>query len=82
MKPKYLVYVLATQDGQIYTGLITGETATSVTLEQADGTRHTILRNDIDQLQNTGRSFMPEGIEKQIDVEAMADLLAYLMAKK
>jgi putative membrane-bound dehydrogenase-like protein len=82
VKPKYLVYVLATQDGQIYTGLITGETATSVTLEQADGTRHTILRNDIDQLQNTGRSFMPEGIEKQIDVQAMADLLAYLIAKK
>ena len=30
------------------------------------------------ELRTTGLSYMPEGLEKQIDVPAMADLLAYL----
>jgi hypothetical protein len=31
-------------------------------------------------LQSTGVSLMPEGMEKQIDKQAMADLLAYLQS--
>ena len=37
-----------------------------------------MLRLEIDELRSTGQSYMPEGLEKQIDVAAMADLLAYL----
>jgi hypothetical protein len=33
-------------------------------------------------MRNTGRSFMPQGLEKQISVPEMADLLAYLLARK
>ncbi len=29
-------------------------------------------------LRSSGLSFMPEGLEKQLDKQAMADLLAYL----
>ena len=47
-----------------------------------DGTTETVLRIDIEELRSSGLSFMPEGIEKQIDVAAMADLLAYLNAIK
>jgi hypothetical protein len=36
------------------------------------------LRIHIEELRSTGLSFMPEGLEKWIDVPAMADLLAYL----
>ncbi len=82
VKPNYLVYVVSTADGQILSGLITAETATSLSLTQADGTKKTILRSEIDALQNTGRSFMPQGFEKQMSVPEMADLLAYLLAKK
>ena len=38
-------------------------------------TNETILRVNIEELRSTGMSFMPEGLEKQIDVQAMADLL-------
>ena len=41
-----------------------------------------MLRLQIDELRSTGLSFMPEGLEKQIDVPAMADLLAYLNSVK
>jgi hypothetical protein len=33
-------------------------------------------------LRSTGMSFMPEGLEKQVDHQAMADLLAYLNSIK
>jgi putative membrane-bound dehydrogenase-like protein len=82
VKPEFLSYVLVTTAGRIVTGLITAETATSVTIRRADGTTETVLRIDIDELRSTGLSFMPEGLEKQIDVPAMADLLAYLHSTK
>jgi len=36
---------------------------------------------NIEQLTSTGISAMPEGLEKQIDVTAMADLLAYIVQR-
>lgn len=78
VKPRFVVYTAATDDGLVVTGLISGETATSITMVQADGQPRTLLRSDIEELQSTGRSFMPEGLEKQLSVSAMADLLEYL----
>jgi putative membrane-bound dehydrogenase-like protein len=78
VKPQYLSYLLETKRGRTITGMITAETASSLTLRRLDGTAETVLRIDIDVLRSTGLSFMPEGLEKQIDVRAMADLLAYL----
>ncbi len=78
VKPQYQSYVLVTDAGRLVTGLITAEGATSVTVRRADGTAETVLRVHIEELRGTGLSFMPEGLEKQIDVPAMADLLAYL----
>jgi hypothetical protein len=37
-----------------------------------------VLRIDIDAMKSTGMSLMPEGMEKQIDKQALADLLEYL----
>jgi hypothetical protein len=37
-----------------------------------------LQRRAIEQLKSTGQSFMPEGLEKQVDIQAMADLLHYL----
>ena len=71
-----------TDAGRTLTGMITAETANSLTIRRADGTSETVLRIDIEELRSTGLSFMPEGLEKQIDVPAMADLLAYLNSIK
>ena len=82
VKPNYLVYIVSTADGQILTGLVSGETPTSLAITQADGTSKTVLRSEIEEMRNTGRSFMPQGLEKEISVPEMADLLAYLLARK
>lgn len=78
MKPQFLSYVLQRQDGRVITGMITTETANSVNLRRADGTSESVLRFDIENLRSTGLSYMPEGLEQQVDHQAMADLLAYL----
>ncbi|QDU63582.1 Cytochrome c [Planctomycetes bacterium Pan216] len=78
VNPQFLSYVLSTEDGEVITGMIGGETATSVTLQRGKGESDTVLRIDIDEFRGTGMSLMPEGLEKEIDHQAMADLIAYL----
>lgn len=78
VNPQYLNYLLLTADGRSLSGILTGETATSVTLKKQENATEVILRVDIESLKSTGQSLMPVGMEKQIDKAAMADLLEYL----
>jgi len=82
VKPQYVTYLLVTTQGRTITGLIKSENANSITIARADGTSDTVLRIDIDELISSKLSFMPEGLEKQINKQEMADLLAYLNATK
>ena len=82
VQPQFLTYVLTTKSGRVITGMITAETANGVTIRRADQTSETAARPDIDELRSTGLSFMPEGLEKRVGYQEMADLLAYLNAAK
>ena len=62
------------------TGLIQAETAGSLTLARDKGVTETIQKQNIEQIKSTGTSLMPEGLEKTIDPQSMADLLAFLEA--
>src|SRR5262249_53239284 len=44
-----------------------------------EGKEQVIPRSEIDELVSSGKSLMPEGLEKDISVADMADLLAYLL---
>lgn len=78
VEDKFLEYAALTLDGRAFTGVLTAESSGSVTLQGQDNKRQTILRKDLDQLRSTGRSLMPEGFEKVLDQQAMADLVFYL----
>ena len=80
--PKFITYYVVTDSGRTLTGMITAETATGITIRRPDSTSETILRVNIDELRSTGMSFMPEGLEKSINHQEMADLIAYLMSVK
>ena len=80
VEDKYLDYTAATVDGRRLSGILTAETANSITLASQDGKNHVLLRSDIEELQSTGKSLMPEGLEKELPPGAMADLLHYLRA--
>ena len=53
-----------------------------MTLSRGENKTETILRSEIEELRSTGLSLMPEGLEKEIDVQTLADLLAYLEGVK
>jgi putative membrane-bound dehydrogenase-like protein len=74
----YLNYVVSTQSGQVLSGLIDAETPSSLTLKRAEGQTDVILRQDIDEIRSSGTSLMPEGLEKNITVDEMSDLLSFL----
>jgi len=80
--PKFITYVATTDTGLSISGMITAETATSITIRRPDATSETLLRVNIESLRSTGMSFMPEGLEKQINHQEMADLIAYLLAAR
>ncbi|MBM4002862.1 MAG: c-type cytochrome [Planctomycetes bacterium] len=74
----YISYVVVTHDGQSLTGVLTTETASSITLKQAEGKTTVLLRSEIETLRSTGVSLMPEGLEKNIPIQDMADLVAFI----
>jgi putative heme-binding domain-containing protein len=82
VQPNFLTYIIVTADGRALTGIITEETPNNLTFRQADGTAVAVARADIEEMTSTGLSYMPEGLEKEIDQQAMSDLLAYLMADR
>ncbi len=78
VEAKYLSYTLITTDGRTFNGMLSGETSTSVTLLAQENKQQVVLRSEIEEMAASGKSLMPEGVEKDISPPAMADLLAYL----
>jgi putative membrane-bound dehydrogenase-like protein len=74
----YVEYQVTLKSGKVLNGLIVTETGASLTLKRAENQTETVLRQDVDEVQSTGRSLMPEGLEKTVAVADMADLLAFL----
>jgi putative membrane-bound dehydrogenase-like protein len=79
IQPNYTNYIVVGKDGRVYDGLLTGESANSVTL-RGEYEDVTIPRNDIEQIRASAVSLMPEGLEADLDHQALADVIAYLRA--
>jgi putative membrane-bound dehydrogenase-like protein len=77
---RYINYQITTKTGRVFTGLIAAETATSVTLRRAEKAEDTILRNQIEEIQGTAKSVMPDGLEMQLSKQDLADVIGYLQA--
>lgn len=74
----YIEYQVTLKNGRSLNGIIVTETGGSVTLKRAENVTETVLRQDVDEIQSTGKSLMPEGLEKTISVAEMTDLVSFL----
>lgn len=74
----YFRFLALTEDDQVVEGMIVEETAESIVLRGQNDVRHVLLRQNLKQLKSTGVSLMPEGVEAQVDQQAMADLIAFI----
>jgi len=77
-QPNFNAYNVISHDGRVYNGIIAAESANSVTLRRAEGKEDVILRSSIDELMSTGRSLMPEGLEKDLSRKELADVIAFV----
>ena len=80
VNPQYVNYLAVLADGRTVSGMIAGESATSITLRRAENATDTLQRSDIEELRSTRQSLMPEGLERQLDPQAVADVIAYLLS--
>ena len=74
-------YIVTTSDGRTYGGVLAAEGPGSLTLRSGPGDEETILRARITEIRASQISLMPEGLEKSINYQEMADLIAYLQAE-
>jgi len=80
VEPKYVTYVAVTTGGRIYNGILADESANGVVLIGATGERVELLRSQIEELSSTSKSLMPEGLEKDLPPQSLADIIAYVQA--
>ena len=80
VESKFLVYTLVTKDGLQHSGMLKGETGGSLTLIGNDGKEITVVRADIEELVASKRSLMPEGLEKDIPAQDLANVFAFVQS--
>jgi putative membrane-bound dehydrogenase-like protein len=78
INPNFLAYNVETKDGRDLTGLIRGETASSLVVAQPGGIQETLLRSAVQEIRASQVSLMPEGLEQAISPQDLADLVAWL----
>ncbi len=81
IRPAYQSFVIATQDGQVLTGLLAESTPKTVTLLDAKNTRIVLAREDIEEMKDSAQSLMPEKVFDALNAQQIRDLFAYLQSK-
>jgi putative membrane-bound dehydrogenase-like protein len=74
----YDIWTIDLKSGESVQGIISTETPTALTLNNYGGQKTIIARKDISSLKTLGMSSMPAGLEKEINQQQMADLLAFI----
>ncbi|EGF25117.1 hypothetical protein RBWH47_04672 [Rhodopirellula baltica WH47] len=78
IREEFTNYRLLTADGQVLSGLLENQTPETVTMRTAEGNAVRVDRDDIESLQASPVSLMPENILDALSTEDVRDLLAYL----
>jgi putative heme-binding domain-containing protein len=78
----YQPRVVQAADGRIITGLLVEDSPQRVVLKVQGGKLETIAREDVEAMKTSELSLMPEGLEKQLKPQEIADLFAFITLDK
>lgn len=78
----YQARTVQTADGRILTGLVVEDSPQRVVLKVQGGKLETIARGDVEEMETSKLSLMPEGVEKQLQPQELLDLFAFLRLDK
>jgi putative membrane-bound dehydrogenase-like protein len=76
--PNFVNYNVALDDGRVVSGIITLESANAISLKRAEAAADMIARDRIETISSTGVSLMPEGLEKGLSHQDLANLIAFI----
>lgn len=74
----YQARSVITADGRILTGLLAEDNEQRIVLKIQGGKQEIVPREDVEEIAISKLSLMPEGLEKQLTPEQIADLFAFL----
>jgi putative heme-binding domain-containing protein len=74
----YYSTLIETKAGRSYTGIVKSESATAITLVDAEAKSITIASKDIERREQSKVSLMPEGLVNHLTPGEFTDLIAYL----
>jgi putative heme-binding domain-containing protein len=76
--PDYITYDVESQDANKSRGVIQAEAPTVLNVVSGEGESKALLRSEITGVTASEQSLMPEGLEKQLSRQALADLVAWV----
>lgn len=82
VEDKYVSYLVTTGTGETMLGSIASESSTTITLKLTDGSERSLLRKDLESMVSTGNSLMPEGFIETLQVQQLADLIAFVQSAR
>jgi putative membrane-bound dehydrogenase-like protein len=82
VNPKYARVQVVTLAGEVISGVVSAESDSTLTLIDSQGKTYTIAREDIDELQTSPKSLMPEELNKEITPDQMRHLIAYVTSRR
>ena len=74
----YFRFLALTDDGETIEGLLRDSNTQTVTLELQNGIKRVLNRNELVDFKSSSKSMMPEGLESQLSVQDMGELLWYV----
>jgi putative heme-binding domain-containing protein len=82
IEPKYATYVAQTTDGRSLSGLLIRRDERAVVLRDSQNKEVVLAAKDVETLQPSRLSLMPDGQLAGLTAQQAADLLEYLASRK
>ena len=82
IRKEYVAYNVATTNGRLLTGLIAESSPQTVTLLDAKNERTVVPRDEIEAINPSPQSLMPEALLDDLEDQQIRDLFAYLQADR
>jgi putative membrane-bound dehydrogenase-like protein len=78
----YESYIVTTKDGRSVTGVITRRSGDTLVLRDSSGAELRLRKDQVEAMDRSATSLMPEGLDKSMTRDEFRDLLAFLQSLK
>lgn len=78
----YRSYTILTEQGRVYTGVISRQSTDTLYLRTAELAEIRIPRDSIEEMRESTTSVMPKGMDQTLSTQELRDLIAFLRSRK